>query len=292
MCGENNWDVLIYTDEENIEATMPYYSPDKGVIAMPAFTQTLGIWFNPAFEDKKYSKNLLRKQLICKYFIEKLPPHQYFLQNFHYSFTDWLPFYWMGYQQTTRYSYILPDISNLDELKRNLGRSIRESIRKAVSVCHLEVKRNIPADWFMNLNAQTYKRQGKKAYRPEMLKKLIDTALSRKQGDIWGALDENGRLHAAVFIVWQDSCAYAIGSAADVELRHSGGQVYTMWTAICDVSEITSAFDFEGSMIQGVEHSFREFGGRQIPYFTISKGKFSLSKKLVIKMKQQLLKKF
>ena len=37
------------------------------------------------------------------------------------------------------------------------------------------------------------------------------------------------------------------------------------------VSETTNCFDFEGSMIPGVEQSFRRFGAKQTPYFIIYK---------------------
>jgi len=37
------------------------------------------------------------------------------------------------------------------------------------------------------------------------------------------------------------------------------------------VSNYTNKFDFEGSMIEGIENSFRQFGAIQKPYFAISK---------------------
>jgi hypothetical protein len=281
VCGEKDWDVLLYEQEEKIEASMPFYSPCKGVITMPPYAQTLGIWFNPAFEGIKYSKNIQRKQLICDYFIERLPPHRYFLQNFHYSFTDWLPFYWKGYRQTTRYNYILPDISDLIESEKKLGRGARNSLHHARDKYHLVVKKNVSADSFMEIVIQTYERQGLRVYEPEVLRKLIDLSISRNQGDIWGAYDENGQLHAAEFIVWQDSCAYVIAGGNKMELKRSGGKALAMWEAICDVSKVSASFDFEGSMLKGVEFFFREFGAIQKPYFSISKGKISLSRKII-----------
>jgi hypothetical protein len=288
VCGENNWNVLLYNKDEAIEAAMPFYSPAKGMITMPAFTQTMGIWFNPKFEDTKYAKNLYRKQHICTHFIERLPATSYFLQNFHYTFTDWLPFYWKGFQQTTRYNYILPDISNLDEVENNIGKNIQKNIRCAKDKYHLEVKRNVSVDLFMEINAQTYQRQQKKAYQPELLKKLIKTVLSRNQGDIWGTFDEEGHLHAAVFITWQENCAYYIAGGGDIELRRFGGQILAMWQAICDVSKVSASFDFEGSMLPGVERFFREFGAIQKPFFVLSKGKMNLARRIVLKIKQVL----
>jgi hypothetical protein len=284
VCGENKWDVLLYYKGEEIEAAMPFYSPGKSIITMPAFTQTLGIWFNPEMENPRYSKNLFRKQQICKYFIEHLPKHDYFLQNFHYTFTDWLPFYWAGYRQTTRYTYVLPDINNPDELWKNLSENIRRNIQKAKNKYALTIKKNVPVDLFMEINTQTFKRQGKKSYQPDILKKIIAISCSRNQGDIWGAFDEQGRLHAAVFIVWQNNCAYYLAAGGDTKLRQFGGQAVVLWEVICEVSKIAASFDFEGSMIQGVEHFFREFGAAQMPYYSISKGKLNLLDRLKLKL--------
>ena len=286
VCGESSWDVLLYLKNEEIEAAMPYYIPCKGLISMPHYTQTMGIWFNPAFEDKCYSRNLFRKQTICEDFIMRLPAHDYFLQNFHYSFTDWLPFYWQGFHQTTRYTYLLPDIGNSDELWNNLGGDIRRNIQKAKNKYQLTVRRNVPTDLFLKINAYTYQRQGMKPYHPEMLRNLIELSRSRNQGDIWGAYDENNCLHAAVFVVWQESCAYSIASGVDRAFRKSGGMALAFWTAVNELSEQVRSFDFEGSMIQGVEHFNREFGGRQTPFFAIEKGKMNLLKRIRRKFAQ------
>ena len=283
VCGESNWDVLLCMKNGDIEAAMPYYTPFRGVISMPPYTQTMGVWFNPAFADKRYSHELFRKQTICEDLIMRLPAHDYFLQNFHPSFTDWLPFYWRGFRQMTRYTYVLPDVWNPDELWNGLSENIRRNIRKAKTKYQLTTRRNVPADIFLELNAHVYQRQGMKPYHPEMLKKLIDLSRSRNQGDIWGAYDAENRLHAGAFVVWQENCAYYIAGGNDTESRKLGGLALAVWTAINDLSGQACSFDFEGSMIRGVEHFFREFGAVQKPYFAIEKGKWGLLKKIRMK---------
>jgi hypothetical protein len=290
-CGKDNWDVLLYQPKEVIEAAMPFYMPEKGIIFMPPFTQTHGIWFNPALENPKYTSNLYRKQQICDYCIAHLPKHKYFLQSFHYSFTDWLPFYWKGYHQTTRYNYILPDISNPAKLWEELNENTRRNIKKAEAKYQLKVRKGIAMSDFMEVYTKTYLRQHKKPYRPEVLKQIIETSLSRNQGVIWGAYDDRGRLHVAVFIVWQNNIAYYIAGGSDPELRQSGGNALLIWTAINDLSGRVASFDFEGSMVKGVEHFFRGFGALQMPYYAISKGKIGLGKKIIMKIKQQWKKK-
>jgi hypothetical protein len=284
VCGSRHWDVLLYRNKEAVEAAMPFYSPLKKTILMPAFTQTMGIWFNPEFENPNYSKNLLRKQLICNYFIKYLPAHSFFLQHFHSSFTDWLPFYWNGYRQTTRYNYILPDIKNTDALYSRLGGDIKRNIAKAQKKYGVEIRREVSPDLFMEHYSMVFNRQGLQVYQPKVLKKIIETCLNRKQGDIWGAFDEHNRLHAAVFVVWQNDCAYYIASGSNPELRKSGAHACALWKAIVDVSKHVQAFELSGTMLSGVEHFFREFGTVQLPYHVISKGKWGLRKRILLKM--------
>ncbi|MCL1944110.1 MAG: GNAT family N-acetyltransferase [Candidatus Azobacteroides sp.] len=275
VCGENQWDVLLYFSDgcpEAIEAAFPFYTPYKKGITMPAFTQTMGIWFNPNFGKENYSKNLLRKQNICEQLIRNLPEHTYFIQNFHYLFTDWLPFYWKGYRQTTRYTYILPDIQNIAEIEKNRSYNIRQNIHKARTKYQMEMKSRLSADSFLEINAKTYERQRKKAYQSKILRRLIETAYARNQGNTWGAFDPDGRLHAAVFVVWQENCAYYIAGGSDPIGRKSGAHLLVLSEAIRAVSNVSASFDFEGSMIPGVERVFRSFGALQKPYFTISKG--------------------
>ena len=240
---------------------------------MPVFTQTMGIWFNPIFGKENYSGNILRKQNICEQLIGRLPEHTYFVQNFHYLFTDWLPFYWKGYRQTTRYSYILPDIRNIAEIEKNRNRNIRQNIKKALTKYQMEIKKGIPVDSFLEMYAESFERQGEKVYHPKMLRRLIETACSRNRGNTWGAFDQGGQLHAAVFVVWQENCACYIAGGSDSTGRQSGAHILVLSEAIREMSSISESFDFEGSMIPGVERIFRSFGAVQKPYFTISKGK-------------------
>ena len=291
VCGENKWDVLLYFPDqgsEAVEAAFPVYSPYKKGIIMPLFAQTMGIWFNPIFEQKNYSKNLLRKQNICERLIVRLPEHTYFIQNFHYSFTDWLPFYWKGYRQTTRYSYILPDIRNIAEIEKNRSNNIRQNIKKALTKYQMEVKTRISADLFLEIYAKSFERQGEKAYQPKALHQLIETAYLRNQGDTWGAFDESGQLHAAVFVVWQENCAYYIAGGSDSIGRKSGAHILVLSEAIRAVSNISASFDFEGSMIPGVERVFRSFGAIQKPYFTISKGSRPLIRETIRALRNYL----
>ena len=165
---------------------------------MPSSTQTMGPWFATDSPDTKYTKALGKRQALCKQLLEKLKGYVPFLQNFHYSVTDWLPFYWEGFQQTTRYTYLLKEIQEENRLWENMSPNIRRNITKAKEKYQITVKRGIAVEDFLRIQAQTFERQHlvNKA-DTQVLKQLIATCRERNQGDLWGGYDEKGQLHAA-----------------------------------------------------------------------------------------------
>ena len=274
-CGPDKWNVLLYGKDGEIEAFMTYFQPYPGVVSMPMYSQSMGIWFNPAYDLEDTTKNIGRRHEICDFFIDHLPAHNHYLQRFPPSFTDWLPFYWKGYKQTTRYDYILPDISDVDKLWSELP-EIRRSVNRAKNRYGLSVKRGIALDDFFAIYDKTYKRQGIATPEAGTLRKIIEESQRRGLGDVWGAYDADNRLHAVLFVAWQESHAYAIASGRDPELPNSLAPTLLFWESICFASTVSRSFDCEGSMLQGVEWFLRKFGGVQTPYFTLYKGKRGL----------------
>jgi hypothetical protein len=285
VCGDN-WKVLLSEKNGKIYAAMPLYVPCKGVVSMPDYTQTMGIWFASEAEGTKYTSLLEERQTVAKNFIGELASYQSFLQNFSYEFTDWLPFYWEGYSQTTRYTYILSAIKNFDKLWQGMSQQTRRNINKAQKM-NIKVQSGVSIEDFLAVQASTFKRQNKKNKSSNnVLKRLLTVARERKQGEVFGGYDENGLLHAAAFVVWQSNSAYYVAGGSDSALRSSGAHSLVMWEAIQFVSQFTDKFDFEGSMISGVERFFREFGAVQTPYFSIKKGKLSLFDRICIRLRK------
>ena len=285
-CGTNNWDVILIQEKDNIQAALPYYLLRPRIISMPPYTQTMGIWFAPHSDDTKYISAQERRQCLCMQIIAQLMPYKCFLQNFHYDFTDWLPFYWNNYLQTTRYTYLLKDLQNPDRLWENMSQHTRRNIKKAKERFHITVKQGISADDFLQILKQTFERQRKKNTQDiNALRRLINVCRKRNQGELWGGYDQQGRLHAVAFVVWQKQSAYYIAGGGDPSLRQSGAHSLVLWEAIQYVAGYSDVFDFEGSMLPGVERFFREFGGIQTPYFSIQKGKPNLLDRVIVKLR-------
>lgn len=273
VAGETGWDVAVVERGGEVVASMPYQLRNRlgfKWLSQPPLTQTLGPWVKPS--RAKSAVALAYEKDMMEALIDRLPRFDHFIQSWHHSRTNWLPFYWRGFSQTTRYTYVLPDLSDEDALWANFDRNVRGAIRKASSRFGLSVRRDLGIDAFLALNRMTFARQGKKLpYSEELVRRLDEACARRGCRETFIALDEQGRAHAGEYVVWDENAAYALMGGADPALRNSGATSLCMWEAIRFAAKVTRSYDFEGSMIEPVERQFRAFGGQQKPYFRVMK---------------------
>lgn len=269
----DNWDVVLVEKGANIIASMPYINKRRfglTVSNQPVLTQTLGPWLRPS--NAKYARKLSQEKDLLQKLFSQLPDFNHFHQNWHYCRTNWLPIYWMGYKQTTRYTYRIESLENTDAIWDGFEANIRTDIRKASNKEGVTVRTDLTIDDFLKLNEKVFLRQGMALpYKKDLVYKLDSAAEKNKSRKIFIAEDEQGRHHAAVYLIWDDNSAYYLMGGGDPELRNSGATSLCMWEAIQFASTVTKSFDFEGSMLEPVERFFRNFGAVQTPYFAISK---------------------
>jgi hypothetical protein len=273
VCGENNWDVIIIEKGGEIVASMPYRLREKYALTicdMPQLTQTLGPWLKPS--QAKYAKQLSNQKKLMYELIKQLPRFDFFAQNFHYSVANWLPFYWNGFEQTTRYTYVIDELGSEKNIWDGLLQNIRREIKKAESRFNLLVNTDINIDTFLNINELTFAAQKKKLpYSENLVKRIENVCIDNNCRKIFYAQDKDKKIHAAVYVIWDANSAYYLMGGSDPNLRNSGATSLCIWEAIKFSSTVTQKFDFEGSMIEPVERFFRAFGAKQMPYLQISK---------------------
>lgn len=240
------------------------------IISQPILTQSLGPWLKAS--DAKYSRKLgLQKKRIQELFF-KLPSFDHFQQNWHSNITNWLPVYWLGFQQTTRYTYAINDLSNIDVVLSNFDSSYRNKIKKASKI--VKVKEDLAIETFYKINSLTFSRQNIKiSYTLEFLKNHDEVLVQKKKRKIFFAEDIEGKIHSALYLTWDSSSSYVHMVGEDPDLRNSGAGILLIWEAIKYTAQTLrlNKFDFEGSMLETVEPVRRDCGGIQIPYFTITK---------------------
>ena len=270
----DNWDVVIVERNNEIIASIPFVKKknkiDFTILTQPPLTQYLGPWLK--ISSEKYALKLAKEKDLLQELYRNLPKHDYYHQNWYFERKNWLPLYWMGYNQTTRYTYRINDLSNFDLIWSGLQTNTKKRIKRCKENLGIVVRTDLNIDDLLQLNRKVFSRQGIKVpYKDDLVYRIDEAASQNNARQIFIAEDPKGKQLGAMYLIWDSNSAYSIIEGSDPELRRIGANSLIRWEAIKFAASVTKNFDFEGSMIEGVERSYRAFGATQTPYFSITK---------------------
>ena len=270
VCAGGSWDAATVESGGRTIAVMPFFLKKKWgwhYIAMPPLCKFMGPYLLPEYRNQDDEIRLYDA------LTDQLPPKlAAFEQDMNYSATNWLPFYWRGFRQTTRYSYVIDLQQSADEIRENISRNYRRKIRKSEKT--LRVAENLPTTELKRLVDLSFSRQGlKPPFSAGFLEKYVQVLRENSACKLFFALDTENRTHSAALLAWDKHSAYYVMSGDDPSLRASGSALLLKWTAIMYAKNTLNLhiFDFEGSMIRAIEAGRRDFGARQMPYSRIQK---------------------
>lgn len=275
VCIDGYWDVILYEKEDNIIGALPYYVKKKlgiSYITQPEFTPNNGVLIaypeNILYEKKLALEKEVMYELISQ--LEKLSII-YYQQSFHYSYTNWLPFYWNGYSQRTNYTYVIDNIKDTDNLISRYNDVKRKEIKRAIKL-NLSLGEDLDKDIFYNQHKSNLEKRGRKiGYTKDLFLRIVNSAYQNNSGKILFVKDENDNLLCGRFIIWDSQSAYSLISFTNQENKNSGASTLLFHECIKFSSKFVDKFDFEGSMDEQIENSYRKFGTKQMPYFSINK---------------------
>ena len=264
------YEILIVRKGDTIKAAWPivYQGDGKNMgIGMPFLTQKLGILFAP--NTSKYAERLSEEHRLMQLLIPHVPTDIGFSQRFHENFTNWLPFYWEGFKQSTRYTYVIEDLDDVDAIWNNMRSHARQSIRKAMKN-GIRAREIDDVELLYECNRKTFDRQGMQVpFSLETLARIDKACVTHAGRRMLVAEDASGRIHACDYLIYDENCAVSLTGGADPELRHSAAQALLDWESIQFSCTVSRRFDFEGSMIADIETYNRDFGARQLPFLHI-----------------------
>jgi len=271
VVAPGEWEEVVIKRGGQVVARLPYVRQKilgSVLLIQPRLTPHLGPWLHAS--SAKLTNKLAEEKELMQELIDALPRFDLFRQCFAPQVTNWLPFYWRGFRQTTRYTYRHSGLADLEGIWAGLRENIRREIRKARNV--VAVREDLGIDRFARIWALTFSRQGARLpVSMELLHRLDEACDNRRCRRMFFAVDARDRVHSAAYIIWNADCAYYLMGGGDPELRCSGAGSLVMWEAIKFASTVSAGFDFEGSMIEPVERYFRSFGGDPVAFFSLSK---------------------
>lgn len=271
--GAGNWDVALVKMDGNIVGALPFVTVERfgmKVIQHPALTPRLGPWIHPSRENA--GRKLGTQHQIMKALIEQLPSFDLFRQTWSSGISNWLPFHWKGFSQTTDYTYVVSPLNDLDSVWRHFDSARRKHCKHSVERFKLRVRDDLPLDAFIALQKMSLQRRGiGRAYSDNYLHRLDAACVQRNCRKILIVTDEAGRHGAGTYTVWDSNCAYALIKGSDPAMLHTQAPSLCQWESIKFSATVTSQYDFLGNTNAMIEPYVRSFGGAQTPIFSISK---------------------
>ena len=269
VCIKGGWDVIIERDEaERLTGILVYHHRKYygfDLILMPPMTAYNGIYVLPLDGLSKYSF-ASHQNKVTEALISRLPKHSLYYQQYHPSFKNWLPLYWKGYKETTRYTYTIDSREGKEVLKKGLRDNLRRSIKNSEKACTIV---EIDIDTFLNEAEQSFAKRNKPMpINKAVLRKLCETFCETGQIKIRACKHaDTGNYLSGAVIAMDKNTTYYLSSFFHPEAKPSGTMSHVIWDSI--FSSEGRLFDFEGSIIKEVEFYFRSFGGELTPHYRI-----------------------
>lgn len=270
----NNWGVAIYEQNNSITAFWVYVMQNKKGFKLcynPPLTPYLGIWIEHKHVDEiKNSTQLGNEKEVFQALEQQLPHFDDFNQNFTVEFKNWYPLFLKNYKQTTRYTYAINQPFNLEEifadLKRNWKRAIKQSSNELIIT-----ESNKISDLITLKNAAKKEGTSFPIFSTNIYNSVFNLCESDNIGKLLVAENPEKSIAGALLLVWDNQYVHIIHGATHPKFKKTNAMSLLIWEALKIADSKKLAFNFEGSMVEAVEHYFRLFNAEQTPYFNISK---------------------
>ena len=274
VCLPDNWNVWIYEKGRDMCAAMPYYVEMKGVhkyITRAPLSQNNGIIFKINEGSKRETRARFQEHVIdaANEYIESLVLDVY-EQQYHYTFDNWLPFFWNQYTAITRYTYVLEDTSDIESVWSGISSSYRNKIKKGYKMA--TVCEGSDGDEFWELHKNVFSKQGLECpFTYDVWTRLYSACIQHNCGKILYAKDGGNNITSILFLTWDEQSVYQLLGGSMPEYQYLQTYDMLIWEGIKFASQMGLKYDFEGSVIKRISKSMRQFGGVPKPYFRIRK---------------------
>lgn len=260
-------EIIIYDKKEQVIARQAVVV-DKKNVYMPRLTQTLGIWMSEEMtknygEQKKIINGILCDLASYKNVMIHLDPENKYI----------LPYRWNGYIMEPRFSYRINDLSDLESLYAGFNKTAKKNIKYAKNKVSISYETDVDELW--NMLNKTFEAQKRRNPMPkEIVYEIVKQCETNDHGRYISAKDAEGHVHSCAYFVYDEKVCYYLMGATDSKYRSSGAQSLVLWEGIQFAAAHSKVFDFEGSMVEGIENFFRQFNNTCEVYYEVRKQSF------------------
>lgn len=289
MYGKELVMIGIYKDEHQMTGGFYYLKTKKfgfDFIKLPPYTPHCGLFYQSDSKNKASANSHAKEvmQEVCTYFSSLKSALT--ILAFPANVVDMQAFIWGKYKVVPNYTYRIDLAQSMEEIRSHFDPKNRNAINKALkegveTALNAYSKEEVFRFFKENLSAT-----GANIYE-EILQKIMLEFSSDANAFCFSA-HQNGRLLGMVYCIFdREACYYLLGSV-DKQAGIQGVNNLLVQKGIERAKELgCNIFDFEGSMLKGVEKFFRSFGPELFPYFTVNKAALPLE--ILLKFKKREL---
>lgn len=274
VCGATNWGVCLSLDGGGkVEGALVYYIKRRfglAIITMPPLTAYSGLWLHHPTDLVRPSSRMAFEKRVCKKLLEQLPAYALFYQQWHPAITNWLPYFWKGFRQTTLYTYYISNIKEKEKIFKEFDSSTRNHILNATQNLNISLI-DKPSELFDVYSMSLKRQKMEPPFSLNFFLSLDEKLKHQNSRAILCATDGEGNIHGAIYLIWDECYTYFSISGINTNFRHSGSMNLLLYKAMEWNFGNTIIFDFEGAMLEHVERFFRSFGTKLVPHFKIAK---------------------
>ena len=267
VVAPNVWKEILIVEEGEVIARWPIVNKGYSIV-MPKLTQTLGFWLSKKVIDSDTFYN--KRKEIINALLDKLPRNKSIKVRLDHKVDFFLPLYWKRYIIDPRISYRFEDLTDINAIYNGFNNIVKKNIKNAKN--KLIVKTIDDIELLLILMEKVFNLQKRKfPISKDLIRNIYSACKYYNAGKLLYALNQDGVLYSGAFLVYDENVCYSLIGGTDPKYRSAGAATLVDWESIKFASTVSKSFDFEGSMIEGIEHFYRQFGGKPIVYYQIRK---------------------
>lgn len=278
----------IYKDEHQLIGGFYFLKIKKygfSFIKLPPYTPHCGLFFKSENSNQS-SKNNFSKELmdeVCQFISQQNAALT--ILAFPSSINDFQPFIWNKFKVVPNYTYRIQLENSMENIISNFDSKNRNAINKAIKEELVTEINGLTKLELFDFFYKSLKATDANIYEQELKRIFLNFSDDSNSFSIAARL--KGDLIGLVFCVYDENTCYYLLGGVNKNVRVGGVTNLLIQKSIERAKQLgCKIFDFEGSMLKGVEKFFRGFGPELVPYFTVNKAKLPIEMALKFKKRE------
>lgn len=279
----------IYKDEHQLIGGFYFLNTKKfgfTFLKLPPYSPHCGLFFTSDSKNNSSVNNFSKEVMneVCSFFSNQKSALT--VLAFPSNIIDFQPFIWEKYKVIPNYTYRINLEKSIEDIKSNFDSKNRNVINKAIKEEVVVSENSLTKEELFKFFMDSLNTTDANIYETEL--KKIFTKFSDDTNSFSVTARKGTELLGNVFCVYDKNTCYYLLGGVNKKSGVQGVNNLLVQSSIEKAKELgCHTFDFEGSMLKGVEKFFRSFGPELVPYFTVNKG--SLPLEILLKFKKREL---